>query len=191
MTAKNRKLRRRRTLSAFWKNESGSYIVEFAIILPIFLALMASIFEVGWFHFVNSTVGAAATKGARIVRTGQAQLGNMDKDEFYQRICDVVDTFDDCSQALTVDVATFADFAALAADTSSATCADGPPAEVSNIPYDPGGEGAIVRVRICFIYETFNPAIGVQLAGADGKRHITSTVIFRNEPYEKNNRDSV
>ncbi|MEX0644116.1 MAG: TadE/TadG family type IV pilus assembly protein, partial [Parvularculaceae bacterium] len=51
----------------------GSSAVEFAIVVPVFLALMFSMFEVGWFYFVNSVVDAAAINVARYIRTGQAQ----------------------------------------------------------------------------------------------------------------------
>ena len=168
-------------------NEAGTAAIEFAIVVPVFLALMFSIFEVGWFYFVNSTVSAATTQSARIIRTGQAQLSGWDDAEFYESICDVVDTFGECPDTLTVDVATFTDFQALADDTSSATCADAPQAEKDAIPYEPGSENEIVRVRVCLIYNTFNPAIGLSLAEeGTNVRHLTSTVIFRNEPYESN-----
>ena len=80
-----------------------------------------------------------------------------------------------------------ASFAALAADFSNVTCADAEPPELAAIPFEPGGELEIVRVRACLLFKTINPAIGVNLADpSTGIRKITSTMIFRNEPYEKN-----
>ena len=65
-------------------------------------------------------------------------------------------------------------------------CADSPPDDVAAIPFAPGGELEIVRARMCLIYDTINPLIGVNLAeGPEGQRHLVSTVIFQNEPYEK------
>jgi len=172
---------------SFWGERRGTTAIEFAIVVPVFLGLMFSVFEVGWFYFVNSTVSAATTQSSRIIRTGQAQLGGWEEDEFFATVCDVVDAFGDCDDTLTVDVATFMSFQELAEDTSDATCADAPPEEINEIPYEPGAENAIVRVRICLIYNTFNPAIGVNLADEGStQRHITSVLIFRNEPYERN-----
>jgi len=171
----------------FWRKRDGTAAIEFAIIAPVFLALMFSIFEVGWFHFVNSTVNIATTQSARIVRTGQVQLGGTSEQEYFQSVCNVVDIFGECDTTLTVDVTTFADFAALAMDTSDATCRDAPQAEIDNIPYNPGNENEIVRVRICVLYKTINPAIGVNLSETGSSiRRVSSTLIFRNEPYERN-----
>lgn len=171
----------------FWRNKKGTAAIEFAIIAPVFLAVMFSIFEVGWFHFVNSTVSIATTQSARVVRTGQVQLGGTSKAEYFNTVCNIVDVFGDCDETLTVDVATFDTFADLAADTSVPTCRDAPQEDIDNIPYEPGGENAIVRVRICVLYHTLNPAIGMNLSEAGStQRRVSSTLIFRNEPYERN-----
>jgi hypothetical protein len=42
----------------------------------------------------------------------------------------------------------------------------------------------IVRVRICYLYDTMNPALGANLSQtANGRRRIVSAHIFRNEPF--------
>ena len=175
----------------FGRNQSGSAAVEFAIVVPVFLMTMFSIFEVGWFYYVNSIVDASVTNGARMIRTGQIQSsGGTPDDQYdilYDDICDVLDTFGDCTTRLTVEVQTYATFADLAADTSTPTCADAPIADLDAIPFSPGDELQIVRVRICYIYSTINPAIGVNLSEpGTGDRRLISTMIFRNEPYETN-----
>ena len=176
---------------SFAKNRSGSAAVEFAIVVPVFLATMFSIFEVGWFYYVGSIVDASVTDGARMLRTGQIQKsGGSEDDKFdllYDDICDVLKTFGSCPSRLTLEAKTYATFADLAADVAPATCADAPPVDLDAIPFEPGGELAIVRVRICYIYTTINPAIGLNLSEAStNQRRLISTMIFRNEPYEKN-----
>ncbi len=169
----------------------GTAAIEFAIVAPVFLALMFSIFEVGWFYFSNSVIDAAVANASRLVRTGQIQKGYADDDErfeaMYDEVCRVLDKFGDCEDRLTVEVSNYSTFSELAADNSAATCADSPPDQIEAMPFSPGGEYEIVRVRICFIYTTLNPAIGMNLSeGGSNKRHLVSTMIFRNEPYEKN-----
>lgn len=176
---------------SFGKNRSGSAAVEFAIVVPVFLATMFSIFEVGWFYYVGSIVDASVTDGARMLRTGQIQKsGGTPNDQFnilYDDVCNVLDTFGDCPTRLTIEVQTYPTFAALAADTTVPTCADAPPANLAAIPFIPGAELEIVRVRLCYIYTTINPAIGVNLSETGtNQRRLISTMIFRNEPYEKN-----
>ena len=55
---------------------------------------------------------------------------------------------------------------------------------VNAIPYDPGAERQIVRVRICYNHKTINPGLGLDLAQADdGSRELVATIVFRNEPF--------
>ncbi|MEZ5920773.1 MAG: pilus assembly protein [Parvularculaceae bacterium] len=171
-------------------DREGSTAVEFAIIAPTFLALMFSTFEVGWFYFANSQVDGATLEAARYIRTGQAQESNLTKDEFFDHVCPYLEVFGQCQNNLTVEVQTFSTFAALAADNSPVVCRDDPQAAIDAINYTPGTDDSIVRLRICLLYHTINPAIGVNVAdSSNGKRRLYGTYIFRNEPYSKNNRN--
>lgn len=175
---------------SFVRNKQGSTAVEFAIIAPLFLGIMFSMFEIGWFFYTNSVIDASLDRAGRLLRTGQVQQSiATPADQFtflYDEICDVVDSFGDCGSRLTLEVQTFTSFADLAAATDPMVCADSPPADIAAIPFSPGTELSIVRARMCLIYNTVNPLIGVDLSEGDtGQRHLVSTVIFRNEPYEK------
>jgi len=177
---------------SFARNKSGSAAVEFSIVAPLFLAIMFSMFEVGWYFYANSVLDAATDKAGRMIRTGQVQENGSlttptERFNFlYSEICDVVDAFGTCATRLTMEVQTFATFAALAAATAPVTCADSPPDDIAAIPFVPGNELQIVRVRVCLIYDTINPTIGANLSeGDDGQRHLVSTMIFQNEPYEQ------
>ena len=188
--SKSRTLRR----CGLASDKRGSTAVEFAIVAPLFLMMMFSTFEVGWFFFANSVVDAAVGEAARQIKTGQVQRwggDNQDKlDILHDQICDVVKAFGGCENKLTIEVNNYTSFAQLGADNAPATCADAPPDEVAAIPFEPGGELAIVRIRICYIYRTINPAIGINLSEpGTNQRRLISTMIFRNEPYELNNRD--
>lgn len=175
---------RRGAAGVFRNDRRGSAAVEFAIILPVFLALVFSIVEAGWFFFVKSAVEQANANAARLIRTGQAQTGGVTKEQFFDKICNVLDTFGDCSKRLTVDIERFDDFKSLAADLSEPVCRDAGDDKVSALPYDAGAQRDIVRVRVCFLYKPVNPMLGLNLARTkDGMRKIVSVSIFRNEPY--------
>ena len=176
------KAKRKKSL---WRDKRGSSAVEFAIVVPLFFALTFSIIEAGWFFFVNSAVDAATAKASRLVRTRQVQDGAIDRDAFFDEICQVVKLFGDCNTQLTVDVQRFNDFTELAADTSSTVCRNADPADVSGLPYDAGAQRDIVRVRICYLHQAVNPGLGLRLEEADGSRKkMIATAIFRNEPFE-------
>lgn len=175
-----------RAARAFREGRTGAAAVEFALVVPAFLALMFSIFEVGWFYFVNSQVDAATLRAARFIRTGQVAAVNMDKAAFFSAVCPPLEMFGNCTTTLTVEVREFASYAALAADTSQMVCADGNSSDINTIPYQPGSSNSIIRLRLCLIYKTMNPALGVNLAEtAEGKKRIFGQYLFRNEPFTR------
>lgn len=177
-----------KTLSCL-RDRSGSAAVEFALVVPPFLALMMSTFEVGWFYFAASQVDAAAIETARLVRTGQVQKAGFDKQDFFNEVCPNVAIFGDCDETLTVEVTIFDSFAELAADNAPVVCTNDDPAEIAALAFEPGTENQIVRLRVCLLYKTINPTIGVNVSEtADGKRRVFGSYIFQNEPFLKNNR---
>ncbi|MFQ5563913.1 MAG: TadE/TadG family type IV pilus assembly protein, partial [Parvularculaceae bacterium] len=152
----------------FPRNKRGSSAVEFAIVAPVFLMLMFSTFEVGWFYFVNATLDSATANASRFVRTGQAQSGSMNKQDFFDLVCPSLDLFGDCMTHLTVEVAKFNTFADLAADTTPPVCRGDDPDAINNLAYEPGADNEIIRMRLCLIYNTLNPTIGINLADNGG-----------------------
>lgn len=169
----------------FGAEQGGASAVEFALVLPVFLALTFSILEAGYFYFVESAVEAANAKAARLIRTGQVQSTSLSRDAFFDEICKVVDIFGDCNTQLTVDVSRYASFSALAADIAAPVCRDADPDDVDALPYDAGGARDIVRVRVCYLHKSFNPGLGLNLEKTNaGALRMISTSIFRNEPYE-------
>ncbi len=179
--------RSRRRWIRIVRNRDGSAAIEFAIVAPVFLAILMSTFEVGWFFFANSQVDAAVLDASRLVRTGTPQQTGIDKDEFFDIVCPKVSFLGPCQSRLTVEVKNYPSFTDLANDTAGAVCRDDDPTIINAIPYEPGTEQSIVRVRLCFLYDTINPAVGVNLAeSANGRRALVSTYVFRNEPYLRN-----
>ncbi len=194
MPQKNEKMtsprRATRINRSFLRNRNGSTAVEFSIIAPLFLGIMFSMFEISWYFYTNSIVDASLDRAGRMLRTGQVQqniASSSDQFDFlYDQICDVVDSFGSCDTRLTLEVRTFSTFADLAAANDPMVCADSPPDEIDDIPFEPGQELDIIRARMCLIYNTINPLIGTNLSeGDEGQRHLVSTIIFQNEPYEK------
>lgn len=171
----------------FFKDRFGSTAVEFAMVAPIFLAIVFSVIEVGWYFFVTNSVQQATANAARLIRTGQAHSANMSKKAFFDEICDVVDTFGACKKNLTIDIARYESFGALAADLSAPQCRDRDDPSIKGAQFkkaDYGGQREIIRVRVCFLYKPVNPGVGLNLAQTEhGERKIIAVEIFRNEPF--------
>ena len=169
------------------KDKSGSVAVEFSIVAIPFLSIVFASLEIGWFYFVNAAIDAVTLEASREIRTGFPQESGLDSEGFYDEVCPKLSLFGECRDILTVEVTTFDDFATLAADTSPPTCADEDPETLANIDYEPGADNEIVRLRICLIYKTLNLKLGADLSKTgDGRRKVTSSYIFRNEPFSRN-----
>ena len=166
-------------------DQRGAAALEFALTVPIFFILLFSIIEAGLYFFTVSAVDAASTKASRLIRTGQAQNG-VSREAFFDKVCEVVDLFGDCKKTLTVDVTRFNDFATLAGDLSAPVCRDSDPniADPDDRPYEIGARRDIIRVRVCYLYDSFNPFLGLKLDKTpDGANKIIATTVFRNEEF--------
>lgn len=184
-------MKRRRALRSLLRNRSGAAALEFAIVAPVFMALILSTFEVGWFYFVNSSLDTALTNSARELRTGQAYKSGYTsqtmRDQFLQQeVCKNLRfmSASKCASTVTVEVRTFPSYQALAADTTGFTCTDDLPTAQQAVPFQTGTDRSILRIRLCMIYQTMNPMIGVSLArGKSGaERRVTASYVLRVEP---------
>lgn len=52
------------------KRDEGAAAVEFALVLPVLVALLLGIIQFGWYFFVANSASAAAREGARRVVVG-------------------------------------------------------------------------------------------------------------------------
>ena len=181
-------------LLPFLRRTEGSVAIEAAFIVPIFLALMFSLFEAGWYFYKNALVENAVANSARLVMTGRAPepgtLGGngttclTGKECFYEIVCDSVAMIDGCPGRLSVEVKAYDDIGSLIADGAVMTCPNAPGFKASDMAYDPGSRYDYVLVRICYLVDTINPGLGLSLSGnADGTRSLVSTHVRRNEPY--------
>lgn len=172
------------------KDRSGATAIEFAIVAPVFFALTFATFEVGWYYFVSSSVDAAAVESARYIRTGQAYkdgyTNQASRDTFLQQeVCRSLRYMpqEQCANKTTVEVKTYASYAALAADASALVCTDDQQSAQDAVPFNTGTDRSIIRVRICHIYKTLNPFIGFSLAqNENGERRLAASFVLRVEP---------
>lgn len=179
-------------LRAFRRRTDGSTAVEAVFIIPIFLALVLSTFEVGWVFLRTSIVETTASDAARLVMTGRAPRAGATasttcasgSDCFYQQICDRLELFGQCDEHLSVEVRSFSTVTEAANYTTATTCPNAPGYDRAGVEYNPGNRNSYSLVRICFLAPTFNPLLGISLAdNADGTKAIIAVQLRRNEPF--------
>jgi Flp pilus assembly protein TadG len=172
--------KRRGLFMRFRRDKRGATVIEFALLALPFLALMLAIFETFLLLFASQTFETATQRGARLIRTGQAQEANLDAEEFKTQICEAMALLLNCMQNLMVDVRTYTDFGAV--DLANPIDEDGN--LITTFEYDPGDAGEIVVVRTFYEWPLHTNLLGLGLANlSNGKRLIASATAFRNEPF--------
>ncbi|MFZ2467073.1 TadE/TadG family type IV pilus assembly protein [Parvibaculum sedimenti] len=175
----NESTKRNGLLRRFARANRASVAVEFALTaLPFFMVLFA-IIEGGLVFFATATLENAVTDVGRLIRTGQAQTGNMTSAQLVQKICNEVVFVSNCTTNLKLDVRTFSSFSSVA--FPSPVDANGK--IVDTLQFDTGSAGDIVLIRAFYVWSVMSP-LPTGLANNTGSsRLIQSSVAFRNEPY--------
>ena len=164
------------------RDESGSAIVEFSFIAPIFFFLIFVIAETALVFIAEHVMDNAVLETARLIRTGQVQNASMSEEDFEEEVCGRMSVFVDCSGSdFFLDVKSYDDFASMDLEA---------PVEPDNDfvaagAFEFGGESDIVVVRAYYQWPT-NRIFGTMSLQnlSNGKRLIGSFAAFRNEPYD-------
>lgn len=166
---------------SFRRNEKGSTVVEFALVILPFLACMFAIIEIGLIFFAGQVLETSVADAGRMILTGQVQNAKFDANGFKNQICTTgVQALFKCDN-IKIDVRTVGSFGG--ADLNPPVKPDGT-LDTSSFTYQPGTQCQIVIVRVVYEWPTFVRGFGLDLATlANGKHLLMSTAAFRNEPY--------
>jgi Flp pilus assembly protein TadG len=173
------------------KSEQGATAVEFALVLPLFLAFVLAIIDVSVYYFVSGQLQHGVVQGARAIRTGNI-IGNnaTTRDAFRAAVCSNIESFliASCTSNIRVDVRSFATFAAINAGLPANAAAydinlDGTISD-GETTFDTGNPSCPVVVRAFYKYSTIVPGLQNVLAGiVPGTLYLTAATAFRNEPF--------
>jgi Flp pilus assembly protein TadG len=170
----------RNALRRFRRNRRGSAAVEFALIAPVFFALLFAIIETAIVFFAGQVLETVTQDSARMIMTGQAQTAAYTQAQFKTYVCGRISVLFDCTNGIYVDVQSYPAF-------SSVTVTDPIDAGKNFLPamqYNPGAAGDIVVVRLFYQWPLFVTGLGYNIANLTGsKRLLSATAAFRNEPY--------
>lgn len=153
------------------RNSRGVSIIEFAVVLPLFLIVVISTLDFGIYSFVRHTLQFATREGVRLALVGQVLA-------------------DDEGNLLTREasiIRTVRENAAVAINTSTLQISIYPVAANYADPVgwqatqDAGTPGAYMRVKTRYDYTFFTPMISALFPS--GKTTITSQATYRNERF--------
>lgn len=164
----------------FARQEDGAAAVEFALVAAPFLALLFAIMETAFVFFAGQTLEAAAADASRLIMTGQAQTAGYSKDDFKTQVCNRIYGLFDCTNGVFVDVKSYSNFASV----STASPVSNGQIDSASMSFTMGGPGDIVVVSLYYEWPVYVTLLGNNLSNlSGGKRLLTATAVFRNEPY--------
>jgi Flp pilus assembly protein TadG len=170
----------RNLLSRFRRNRGGSTVVEFALVAPIFFALLFAIIETALVFFASQVLETAVQDSARLIMTGQAQNAATTQAQFKTDVCSRITVMFDCAGGIYVDVQSYPSFSSV----NVSNPIDAGKNFTSPNNYNPGGPGDIVVVRLFYQWPILVTRFGYDLTNLVGsKRLLVATAAFQNEPY--------
>jgi Flp pilus assembly protein TadG len=165
----------------FRRNRRGSTVVEFALIAPVFFALLFAILESALFFFADQTLESVAQNSSRMILTGQAQTAGYNEAQFKaQYICptgSLASVLFNCANVY-IDVQSYPAFSNITINSQINSCNFVPPTN-----YSPGNPGDIVVVRLFYQWQLYVTGFGFNISNLCGNQKLlAATVAFQNEP---------
>jgi Flp pilus assembly protein TadG len=169
----------RKALRRFRRSRRGSAAVEFALVAPVFFALLFAIIETAIIFFAGQVLETITQTSARYIMTGQAQTAALTSGQFKTYVCNQIPALFTCANVY-VDVQSFSAFTGV---TFSSQIDAASNFVVPN-NYSPGGPGQIVVVRLYYQWPLFVTGLGYNISNLSGsKRLLVATAAFQNEPF--------
>ena len=173
-------------LRRFRRNRRGSAAVEFALVAPMFFAVLFAIIELALVFFSTQILETVTQDTARLIMTGQAQNAEYSQATFKEKVCERLKVMFDCENGVSIDVQSYKEFSAV--DIKDPIVTDPNDGKKDFVPpnnYLPGGPGDIVVVRLFYKWPLFVTGLGFDVSNLrDKKRLLTATAAFQNEPYK-------
>jgi Flp pilus assembly protein TadG len=166
-------------LRLFRRSRRGSAAVEFALVAPVFFALLFAIIETSIVFFANQVLETITQNSARMIMTGQAQAAGYTQTQFKTYVCGQIPALFACGNVY-VDVQSYSAFSSVSVNSQI----DGAGNFINNMQYNPGTGSDIVVVRLFYQWPLFVTGLGYNISNLAGsKRLLTATAAFRNEPF--------
>jgi Flp pilus assembly protein TadG len=172
----------RKALRRFRRNRRGSAAVEFALVAPVFFALLFAIIETGIVFFADQVLETGVQDTGRLLYTSQTQTAGTSQIDFKQALCDKVSVLIPCNVSLCLDVRSYAPGAVI--NISDPIDAGGN--YVANCVYQPPAVGSnnTVVVRAFYPWPLFVTGLGYNIANigrgsTSSSRLLSATAAFR------------
>lgn len=168
----------------FRRNRRGSAAVEFALVAPVFFALLFAIIETGIMFFAGQLLELGTQESARLMLTRQAQTSAMDVTAFKTDLCNRIKLLFNCVGNLPNIALDVKFFAAGTSITLPDPIVSGS-LDTTSLTYSLPANGTTdtVVVRAFYQWPLFVTGLGYNIANLSGnKRLLSATAAFHVEP---------
>jgi len=139
---------------------SGTAALEFALVAPVFLAIVFSTFEAGWMMTQATLLDRALDLTVREIRIGASDAPTTES-QIRKAVCARAMVIPGCEDAATVEmrlVEKGSDF-----PTAAATCVDRGTAAHPVTSFQNAARAKITFIRVCIVADPFTPLMGLAL----------------------------
>ncbi len=166
---------------SFRTQQSGSAVVEFALIAGPLIMLICGCLELALVILLSVTLDNATDITAREIRTGITTQANSTANSFKQSICNRMGWLSgSCMSSLQVDVQTYTTFA----DVPKTDPIVNGQYQAASFYYNIGAGSKIQMVRAYYEWPLITPFLRAGMSKlSNGDAVISSKVVFRNEPF--------
>jgi len=169
----------RNKLRRFRRSRRGSTAVEFALVAPMFFALLFAILETAMVFFAGQVLETMTQEGARMIMTGQAQTAGYAQADFKNYVCNQISILFSCAN-INVDVQSYSTFSSVVIPSQI----DANGCFVGTNRYNPGGPSQIVVVQLSYQWPLLVTGLGYNISNLCGsKRLLSAAAAFQTEPY--------
>jgi len=168
-------------LRRFRRNRRGSAAVEFALVAPVFFALLFAIIETAIMFFASQVLETITQNSMRQILTGSAQAANYPDGAHFKNavVCPQIPALFSCPNIF-VDVKSYPSFTNVVINSQIV----GGSFDSSTLSYSPGNSCDIVVARLFYQWPLFVTGLGYNISNLNGnQRLLVATAAFRNEPY--------
>ena len=139
----------------FAKNRKGNVAIQFALIAPLFFALIFAILETALVFVAGQVLETALQDSARLVLTGQATPGNTTQTQFRTTLCGKTSALFNCGE-IVVEAKKYSSFGGvdLSAKPTSACAA------TSTASFNLGSNGDVMVVRAFYKWPLYVTGLG-------------------------------
>jgi len=178
----------RTLLRRFLRDQEGGTVVELALYLPVFMALIFGTFEAGWLMTRYMWIERGMDIAMRDVRLGNIPDSERNYDAIRDRICSHIGGIEDCSDRIVLMSRSYEVDATI--DESVPDCRDvagesnGTATFVEDSQFSLADESLLTVLKMCVVVDPLIPNFGLALLLPlqNGRYEIRAASAFLSEP---------